>query len=150
MCFMKRTGGLPYTRFHYPRFYYSAISSVCSQGRCYCTCPLACVGSVPHSPHYFDAVMPFPTLCTRAQWSFFFFFFFTSFRYTRRFSGTQLAPIMRVACTLNSSLVYGKELNICLLFSQVEAGDVILKVNETDVNRFSTKEGKQFDLSVLL
>lgn len=24
---------------------------------------------------------------------------------------------------------------------QVEVGDVILKVNETDVNRFSTKEG---------
>ena len=29
-----------------------------------------------------------------------------------------------------------------LLFFQVEVGDVILKVNETDVNRFSTKEGK--------
>ena len=25
---------------------------------------------------------------------------------------------------------------------QVEAGDVILKVNETDVKRFTTKEGK--------
>lgn len=28
----------------------------------------------------------------------------------------------------------------CCLF-QVEAGDVILKVNETDVNRLNTKEG---------
>jgi hypothetical protein len=32
-------------------------------------------------------------------------------------------------------------LNLGLLFPQVEAGDVILTVNETDVNRFSTKEG---------
>lgn len=29
-----------------------------------------------------------------------------------------------------------------LLDFQVEAGDVILRVNEIDVNRFSTKEGK--------
>jgi hypothetical protein len=56
---------------------------------------------------------------------------------------------MRVACALNSSSVYRKELNIYLLFPQVEAGDVILKVNETDVNKFSTKEGKQFDLSLV-
>lgn len=29
-----------------------------------------------------------------------------------------------------------------LFLLQVEAGDVILRVNEVDVNRFSTKEGK--------
>lgn len=34
----------------------------------------------------------------------------------------------------------------CLLLLQVEAGDVILRVNEVDVNRFSTKEGKKTDL----
>lgn len=27
---------------------------------------------------------------------------------------------------------------------QVEAGDVLLKVNGTDVNRFTTREGKEF------
>jgi hypothetical protein len=69
--------------------------------------------------------------------------------YAAIFGNALLAAIMRVACTLNLSLVYRKKLNICLLFPQVEAGDVILKVNETDVNRFSTKEGKQFDLSLL-
>lgn len=37
------------------------------------------------------------------------------------------------------------EVNFLLMF-QVEAGDVILKVNETDVNRFSTKEGKYINL----
>ena len=30
----------------------------------------------------------------------------------------------------------------CLLSFQIEAGDVILKVNGTDVHRYSTKEGK--------
>jgi hypothetical protein len=33
---------------------------------------------------------------------------------------------------------------VYVVLPQVEAGDVILKVNETDVNRLSTKEGKQF------
>lgn len=38
----------------------------------------------------------------------------------------------------------GKKLNFLFVFFklQVEVGDVILKVNETDVKRFSTKEGK--------
>lgn len=38
---------------------------------------------------------------------------------------------------------------IYFIFSQVEAGDVILKINETDVNRFTTKEGKQFGLLLI-
>lgn len=32
--------------------------------------------------------------------------------------------------------------SLAFFLFQVEVGDVILKVNETDVNRFSTKEGK--------
>lgn len=36
-------------------------------------------------------------------------------------------------------------LNLVFFFKfQVEVGDVILKVNETDVKRFSTKEGNAF------
>lgn len=34
------------------------------------------------------------------------------------------------------------KLDKIFLFLQVEAGDVILKINGTDVHRFSTKEGK--------
>lgn len=33
---------------------------------------------------------------------------------------------------------------------QVEAGDVILKVNETDVNRLNTKEGELYYHNILI
>lgn len=36
-----------------------------------------------------------------------------------------------------------------LFFLQVEAGDVILKINGTDVHRFSTKEGELFTFDKL-
>jgi len=39
-------------------------------------------------------------------------------------------------------MVENIKFQICLLSFQIEAGDVILKVNGTDVHRYSTKEGK--------
>lgn len=52
-----------------------------------------------------------------------------------RVSALQIFFLKRFMC-----IYYGMVFT-CICF-QVEAGDVILRVNEVDVNRFSTKEGK--------